>query len=71
MRAKYFNSVGSLESHAQNFPYSSFAINTQPRACGCGTIRIAYEVTDREDNDILDILVVCPICANKSNDNQQ
>jgi len=70
MKPMYFNSVGTLENHAQNFPYNSFAINPQPRACKCGTVRIAYEVTDREDNDILEILVVCPICASNSSNNK-
>lgn len=64
MKAKYFNSVGSIESHVQNFSHSAFTIVPQPRACECGTVRIAYEVTDRQDNDILEILVVCPHCAN-------
>ena len=64
MKAKYFNSVGSIESHVQIFPHHTFIILPQPRACECGTVRIAYEVTDRQDNDILEILVVCPHCAN-------
>lgn len=70
MKPNYFNSVGSLESHAQNFPCNSFAINPQPRTCGCGTVRIAYEITDKEDNDILEILVVCPHCTNQTKNNQ-
>jgi len=64
MKAKYFNSAGSIESHVQEFPHHVFTIVPQPRACGCGTVRIAYEVTDRQDNDIIEILVVCPVCAN-------
>ena len=64
MKEKYFNSVGSIESHVQIFPHHTFIIIPQPRACECGTVRIAYEVTDRQDNDIIEILVVCPLCVN-------
>ncbi|MDR1582257.1 MAG: hypothetical protein LBS55_03200 [Prevotellaceae bacterium] len=70
MKANYFSSVDALSNHVQNIPADCFAIQPQPRACGCGTVRIAYEVTDRQDNDIMEILVVCPLCAKKSVNNQ-
>lgn len=70
MKPMYFNSVGSMSNHAQNYPVDSFTIQSQPRQCGCGQIRIGYEVTDKQDNDIMDILILCPLCANQPKNKQ-
>ncbi|MGC3978440.1 MAG: hypothetical protein QM751_09575 [Paludibacteraceae bacterium] len=66
MKPKYFNSLGSLNEYANSFPNSSFSFVHNPRKCDCesNSVRCSFDVTDKEDNDILEILVICPICAN-------
>ena len=63
MKPKYFNSLGSLNNYADNFSINSFSFEHNPRKCQCDSVRCGFEVTDREDNEILEILVICPICA--------
>lgn len=64
MKPKYFNSIGALNNYADSFPTSSFTFEPNPRKCGCNSVRVSYEVTDKQDNDILAILILCPACAN-------
>lgn len=64
MKPKYFHSLGSLNEYANGYPSHSFTVEHNPRKCGCDSIRCSFDIADREDNDILEILVICPICAN-------
>lgn len=64
MKPKYFNSLGSLNEYANNYPRNSFTVEHNPRKCGCDSVRCSFDIADKEDNDILEILVICPICAN-------
>lgn len=64
MTSKYFNSLGALSDYANTFPASSFSFEPTPAVCECKSIRCAFEVAAREDNDIIETLVICPVCAN-------
>ena len=64
MKPKYFNSLGALNNYADNFPANSFTFEHNPRKCRCDSMRCSYEVTDKQDSDIIEILVICPLCAN-------
>jgi hypothetical protein len=64
MNPKYFNSLGSLNEYANNYPNNSFSFEHNPRKWGCDSVRCSFDIADKEDNDILEILVICPICAN-------
>lgn len=70
MKPKYFNSLGALSSYADTYPASSFTYEHNPRKCECDSVRCAYEVTDKQDRDIIEILVLCPLCAGKPKNNQ-
>lgn len=63
MKPKYFNSLDSLNEYTNNYPNNSFHLSP-PRKCEYNSVRCSFDVTDKEDNDILKILVICPICAN-------
>ena len=63
MKVNYFTSAGLLNSHVRNYPSDCFHIEQQSHQCTCGKIRDSYEVIDRQDNDILERLVLCPRCA--------
>lgn len=64
MTKRYFNSVSAVSNYASNFPADSFTIEPTPAVCECKGFRCAFEITDKQDNDILEILVICPVCAN-------
>ena len=52
-----------MSSHVGNYPVECFHIEQLSRKCTCGKTRESYEVIDRQDNDILEILILCPHCA--------
>lgn len=64
MTTKYFNSVDAVSDYTVIYPANNFSIVHNPQTCGCNGVRIGYDVTDRQDSEILETLVVCPICAN-------
>ena len=70
MKPKYFNSLGSLNEYANNYPSNSFSFEYNSRRCECDSVRCSFDVTDKEDNDILEILVICPLCANNPKNRQ-
>lgn len=70
MKAKYFNSLGTLSDYAHTYPASSFKFEPNPCKCACNGVRVAYEITDKQDNDIIEILVICPACANNPKNRQ-
>ncbi len=69
MEQKYFNSLGSLNSYANTFPANSFSVEPSPAVCGCKSVRCAFDVADRQDKEIIETLVICPVCANKPQNN--
>jgi len=70
MKPNYFNSEGSLNSHVRNYPLECFHIEQLPRKCTCGKIRVSYEVIDKQDNDIIEVIVLCPRCAQLTKNKQ-
>lgn len=64
MTKRYFNSVDAVSVYASNFPANSFRIEPTPAICECKGFRCAFEIADRQDNDIIETLVICPVCAN-------
>lgn len=64
METKYFNSVDAVRDYAQQmYPENYFRVEYVPKKCRCNGVRCGYEVSDRQDREILEILVVCPVCA--------
>ena len=61
---KYFNSVDAVRNYAECYPASNFRVEHSLQTCQCNGVRIGYDVTDRQDSEILETLVVCPACAN-------
>lgn len=70
MTPKYFNSIDTLSTYAGNYPANSFKCEPIPQKCACNGVRVAFEVTDRQDNDIIEILILCPACADKPKNRQ-
>jgi hypothetical protein len=70
MTAKYFNSVGAVSDYAEIYPANNFNVVHNPQTCQCNGVRCSFDVTDKEDNDILEILVICPLCANNPKNRQ-
>lgn len=64
MTAKYFNLVDAVSDYAVIYPANNFSIVYNPKTCGCNGVRCGYEVSDRQDSEVIEVLVVCPICAN-------
>lgn len=62
---KYFNSVDAVSDYAQMYPASLFRVEPNPQRCLCNGVRCGYEVSDKQDCEILETLVVCPVCANR------
>lgn len=70
MTTKYFNSVDAVRNYAECYPASNFRVEHNPQTCGCNGIRCGYEVSDRQDSEVIEVLVVCPICANHPKNRQ-
>ncbi len=70
MKAKYFNSVDAVRNYAECYPASNFRVEHSPQTCQCNGVRIGYDVTDRQDSEILETLIVCPACANSPKNRQ-
>ncbi len=64
---KYFNSVDAVSDYAQIYPANLFRVENNPQTCQCNGVRCGWQVSDKQDSEILETLVVCPVCAKQSN----
>lgn len=59
----YFNSVDAVRNYAQVYPENLFRVVNNPQKCKCNSYGCGFQVSDRHDSEILENLVVCPVCA--------
>lgn len=64
MTTYYSNSKG-MEVTADFYPSNSFSIEYHDAKCNCGTKTTGITVTDREDRDIIEKMILCDICTSK------
>lgn len=70
MTQTYFSTMDTLRLHAENYLAECFRFQNEHFVCECSIIRECYEVTDRQDGEIIETLIICPRCAGKPKNNQ-
>lgn len=68
MTAKYFNSVDAVSDYAAIYPANIFNVVNNPQTCGCNGVRLGYDVSDRQDSEVIERLIVCPVCAKQTHE---